>query len=141
MKRVKLTNSRKTLFVDDKLHETLEKKGVINKIRVHSSGHAIFMEHGKAQYIHQIAVKKKEGEIIIPKNGNKLNCLSSNLKHVPRNYFAKRNHYDNKTGFRGVTPDGNMFKAQISINGKVSHIGNFDTPEEAHEAYLEARKG
>ena len=34
----------------------------------------------------------------------------------------------------------NKYKTQIKINGKIKHIGCYDTPEEAREAYVNAKK-
>jgi hypothetical protein len=49
---------------------------------------------------------------------------------------------DNTSGFLGVHFDKRhkQWKAQININKKRAHIGRFDTPEEAHQAYLEAKR-
>jgi hypothetical protein len=45
-----------------------------------------------------------------------------------------------KTGFRGVHyhPGARRYRAQICKNNKVLHLGYYDTPEEAHAAYLKA---
>ena len=43
------------------------------------------------------------------------------------------------TGFMGATPHGKRFVARISVNGRMRHIGVFDTPEESNAAYLRAR--
>ena len=34
----------------------------------------------------------------------------------------------------------NKWKAQITLNGKIKHIGCYDTYEEAHEEYLKAKR-
>lgn len=50
----------------------------------------------------------------------------------------------NTTGFKGVTIQRDVksrpFKAQIQVNGKNHHIGLFESPEAAHEAYLVAAR-
>lgn len=49
----------------------------------------------------------------------------------------------NSTGFKGVFKSGlksNPFKAVICVDRKVTHLGVFATPEEAHAAYSEAAK-
>ena len=43
-------------------------------------------------------------------------------------------------GFKGVTRNKKRFAAQIMFNYKKIHIGTFDTPEEAHQAYLAKAK-
>lgn len=40
--------------------------------------------------------------------------------------------------FKGVTPQGSRFCAQISRNGRTQRIGTFLTAEEAHAAYCKA---
>jgi hypothetical protein len=40
----------------------------------------------------------------------------------------------------GVDAHGNRFRSSISIQSKRKHLGVFATPQEAHEAYLKARK-
>lgn len=39
---------------------------------------------------------------------------------------------------RGVTITNRRFRAQAKIDGRQNHIGYFDTPDEAHAAYLAA---
>ena len=70
-----------------------------------------------------------------------------------RNRDRSDNHFDNLrdasdqqnrfNGLRhdgslltGVRMNGNKFQAQAGLNGKKHYLGNFDTEEEAHEAYL-----
>lgn len=45
----------------------------------------------------------------------------------------------NTTGFRGVKAKGHRWQARICIDGKPCHLGTFNTPEKAYEAYLAAR--
>lgn len=40
----------------------------------------------------------------------------------------------------GTTKHGNKFRAQISIGGRQTYLGMFNTPEEAHEAFLKAKQ-
>ena len=37
--------------------------------------------------------------------------------------------------YKGVYKNGKRFQAQIRIDGKIQHLGTFDTPKEAAEAY------
>ena len=41
----------------------------------------------------------------------------------------------NKSGYKGVSREGNGWRAQIQDAGKNYRLGTFDTPEEAYEAY------
>lgn len=48
---------------------------------------------------------------------------------------------NNKHGFIGVDINtGGRFSAKLRINGVVTHIGSYDTAEEAHNAYLKRSK-
>ena len=46
----------------------------------------------------------------------------------------------NSSGFLGVTKHRNRWRAQIKANGRNNVLGVFDTPEEAHEAYVQAKR-
>lgn len=49
-------------------------------------------------------------------------------------------HADSKSGLLGVCPSWNgRWKAQIMISGKYTHLGVFDSAEEAHSAYMKAK--
>lgn len=43
------------------------------------------------------------------------------------------------SGLKGVYRHFNKFRASIRLNGKLKHIGLFNTAEEAHNAYLAAK--
>lgn len=47
---------------------------------------------------------------------------------------------DSKTGLLGIYPHGKKYVAQIRLNGKTHRLGIFQTPEEAHEVYLKAKR-
>ncbi len=46
----------------------------------------------------------------------------------------------NTTGFKGVVPYHNKFRAAIKVDGKKHHLGAFDTALEAARAYNTAAK-
>lgn len=49
-------------------------------------------------------------------------------------------HRDNKVGLLGVAPCNGRFAAYIRLQRKNRYLGTFDTPEEAHQAYLTAKR-
>lgn len=59
---------------------------------------------------------------------------AENIQHQTR--AQKRN----KTRFLGVSQRNHGFIARICTNGAVSHLGSYRTPEEAHEAYILAKR-
>jgi hypothetical protein len=71
---------------------------------------------------------------------NRANNSWSNLRLVTRkeNTFNKT-PIPGKSGFLGVFKVKNKYYAHISVDNKKKHIGVYNTPEEAHQAYLDAR--
>lgn len=75
-------------------------------------------------------------------NGIKTDNRFENLRDVPRTInlqnikvATKRN----KIGFLGVSAHQGKWRAQLMINGKRMRFSGFSTPEEAHQAYLQAK--
>lgn len=77
-------------------------------------------------------------------NHNTADDNIANLELVTRqqNNQYKRKHKDNKSGFKGVSyhKRSSRYQSQIHTNGKVKHLGYYNTPEEAAIAYDEAAR-
>jgi len=85
-----------------------------------------------------------ENEIDHLDQDKKNNCIS-NLSHKTHaeNSKNKGKNIKNKSGFTGVSWHKSVKKwqSQISCNGVIYCLGYFDSPEQAHEAYvLKARE-
>lgn len=54
----------------------------------------------------------------------------------------RRSRSNSQSGYLGVraTQRGGRWRAAIAVDGKEKHLGTFDTPEQAHAAYLEAKR-
>jgi len=75
-------------------------------------------------------------------NGDRSDNRIANLREATNAQNAQnRKRRDNKTGFTGVNKENNRWKAEIKVNYKKIRLGLFDTPEEAHAAYLKAKHG
>ncbi len=75
--------------------------------------------------------------------GNKANNKWTNLREATRFLNLqnqRRPQANNKTGFLGVSRYRNKFAAEIEANGKRTRLGKFDTPEQAHLAYIAAKR-
>ena len=71
-------------------------------------------------------------------DGNKLNNHIFNLRVV--NSSQNQRNTDKYRNAKGYTKTASgKYQAQIKINGKMEHLGSFDTEEEAHEVYLKKR--
>ena len=75
-------------------------------------------------------------------NGNRLDAKWDNLREVTRSQKAASTPTHNKLGARGVwiTRNG-KYAARIRLDGTTTHLGLFETLEEARAAYAKAAKG
>ncbi|RGT62334.1 AP2 domain-containing protein [[Clostridium] innocuum] len=78
-------------------------------------------------------------------NGKKLGTITRN--HCvdgsdPYKLYGDKPRKNNKSGYRGVSLNKrtNRYAADITFKGKRHHLGEFDTAEEAHNAYLKAKE-
>jgi hypothetical protein len=76
-------------------------------------------------------------------NGNRLDNRISNLREAT----ASQNKQNlrsatrrSSTGLLGVVPVGKVFQARIHVNGHTKHIGCYSTAEDAHAAYVQAKR-
>jgi hypothetical protein len=80
------------------------------------------------------------------KDNNRSNNRIENLREVTNaeNLQNLRNPLPaNTTGYLGVSrypKDKNRFVARITLNGMLRHLGIYDTAEEAHQVYLNAKR-
>lgn len=78
------------------------------------------------------------------RNGDKADNRIVNLREVTNavnqeNLRAARN--TSSTGLLGVWVHRNgMFRASIKVNGKTMHLGTYKAADEAHQAYLTAKR-
>lgn len=76
-------------------------------------------------------------------DNNPLNNTRANLRVAThaQNQANAGVSKNNKLGFKGVhiLPSG-RYRAAITVNKKLRHLGVYDTPEDAHQAYMEAAK-
>jgi hypothetical protein len=75
-------------------------------------------------------------EMLDHKDGNRANDAWLNLRvatQTEQNW--NRIPRECVSGYRGVSPNGKRWKAQISIDGRIRHLGSYDTPEDAAAVY------
>lgn len=75
-------------------------------------------------------------------NGVRSDNRWRNLREVVREVNMQniqRAQSNNRSGLLGVTRSGSKFMASIYA-GKKHYLGTFDTPEKAHESYIEAKR-
>lgn len=128
---------------------TLSKRAVAGTAagRPQKSGYgAISVDH-HLMPAHRLAWLYVTGEIpsgqIDHIDGVRSNNRFANLRLASQAINSQNLHRakaSNRTGLLGVAPNRRGFMAQITVNRKCRHLGTFKTPEEAHQAYLEAKR-
>jgi len=102
------------------------------------------MEDRKAFYLHReiMGIKPGDPRTVIHENGDTLDCRRKNMVRATRQQTRAHGgvHKNNLSGLKGVSPNGKRWKAQITVDYELIHLGTFDTKEEAHEAYCKAAK-
>lgn len=76
-------------------------------------------------------------------NGSQDDNRIENLReatHAENMQNRKKANTSNLSGLLGASKDGNRWRATIKINYRRIYIGLFDTPEEAHLAYLAKKR-
>jgi hypothetical protein len=96
----------------------------------------------KTVRMHRVIMNCSKGFEIDHIDGDGLNNRRSNMRlstHA-ENMRNRRIAKNNTSGFKGVAWDKNgaKWRAKIKVDGEQIHLGQFDTPEAAHAAYVAA---
>jgi hypothetical protein len=154
--KIKLKNSDEVVLLDSQVFEKLKSdpqtKGInlLGNLRKHSSGCAVYQKTYKNSdgsfrtetiYLHRYIAEKyksgfsEENNLVGALNGNKLDCRLENLVWRSRATASRQRKTSSKTGYTGVYQENRKYRAIISINGKAVHLGMYNNPEDAAEAY------
>lgn len=154
--KIKLKNSDEVVLMDSHVFEKLksdpQSKGInlLGNLRKHSSGCAVYQKTYKNPdgsfrtetiYLHRFIAEKfktgfsDENNLVGAVNGNKLDCRLENLVWRSRATASRQRKTSSKTGYTGVYQENRKYRAIISISGKAVHLGMFNNPEDAAEAY------
>lgn len=97
-------------------------------------------ESGRVVYMHRLVTDAPLGMVVDHLNHDTLDNRRINLCVCTQseNLSNRLPNARNKTGFRGVFKHGRRWRSSIADNGKTRHLGPFDTPEAASEAYESA---
>lgn len=117
---------------------------------VRGTGHIHLKVNGKLVQAHRLIYAFVHGPIpscmeIDHINGNRTDDRIANLRAVTRGgnmQNQRRAHANNTSGLLGVyyKPKNKKWAAQIQANKKRMNLGLFKTAEEAHTAYLKAKR-
>ena len=93
-------------------------------------------------FLHRLIMNPPDGLYVDHIDGDKSNCQRSNMRLCSytennRNVGLQQN---NQCGYKGVywASDRGKWRAEITVDRKHIHIGSFDSPIDAAEAYDEA---
>lgn len=75
-------------------------------------------------------------------DGNPVNNKIENLRAATyfNNSGNRKISKNNTSGFKGISKSRSKWIAQICVNRKTIQLGQYETPEEAHQAYMKAAK-
>ena len=116
---------------------------------VHKHGYVHISIRSKSYKAHRLAWLYVHGEWpsgdIDHKNGDRADNRIANLRVASRQVNAENRRAarsGHATGFIGVVwrPRNQKYEARIAVNKKYKYLGLFNTPEEAHAAYVVAKR-
>jgi len=138
MKTIKLTQGKETI-VDDEDYEELSKYKWY-----YANGYAVRNQKNESGkygmiYLHRIVAQTELEKQTDHINADPLDNRRANLRNVTiaQNSRNRKRNKISKSGYKGVLyrKDRNKWRAMIGFNGRKINLGQFNTPEEAHEAY------
>lgn len=98
--------------------------------------------YSAALKMHRLILQAQTGDIIDHRDGDGLNNRRENLRLATSAQNSRnRSRFPNNTsGFKGVSWDDDlgMWRARITFDHRVIHLGRFNTREAAHAAYAKA---
>jgi hypothetical protein len=133
-------------IVDDENYPLLSDfKWCYRSERGGKQGYAV--RHAKANgkdrllYLHRVIMPPGEGQEVIFKNHDTLDCRRENLKVVSKQE-ARQHHRvrsDSKSGMKGVryNPESDSWSAYTYRHGHCYHVGTYYLQEQAEAAYQE----
>ena len=114
-----------------------KKPGKYARVRV---GRGVYAVH-RVMWLH--VTGDWPAEVIDHINGDPTDNRFCNLRavsHAVNMQNQRRASSASSTGLLGAIRWKHRFVAQITVGGRARHLGLFDTPEEAHAAYLRAKR-
>ena len=132
-------DSKGRMFKFDKEDEELIKAHIWH---VTDEGYVKTNINRKSVMLHRLLMDVDSSMEVDHINHEKNDCRKSNLRMCQRsgNMRNRTRQSNNTAGFKGVTKNRNKWLARIKVDGKHVYLGLYDTPELAHNAYVQAAK-
>jgi hypothetical protein len=143
--KLSLTNSEQKATLCRNGFALLKKMDMMDNWRLHSAGYAFHqktvMGKIRTNYLHKLFANElisrptSDSKLFVRmKNENKLDCRIENLEWTTMGSLRRHQHSP-ASHFRGVSQDGNKFRAILYDEGERIYIGRYNTAEEAALAY------
>jgi HNH endonuclease/AP2 domain len=143
MKQINLTNTNLVALVDDEDYDFILSYNSWNLSKGYPKAAKQINKIRKTVRMHQLIIERmgivvSDGMVCDHINRNKLDNRRCNLRlaTIGQN-AANADRPKNLCGYKGVSRNYDKWVARISINGKVKHLGRFDTPKQAALKYNE----
>lgn len=141
MKQIQLTQG-KTAIVDDADYEILMqyKWWALRSVLSDHIFYAMTRLNGRITSMHVALMKSPKGFEVDHIDGDGLNNLRSNLRLVTKSQqrMNQKIYKNNHSGFKGVFAERGRWRAVISVNKKLIHLGYFDEKLDAARHYNSA---
>lgn len=112
-----------------------------------ANGYIRVCVRGRSYYAHRLAWFYMNGEWpkgeIDHRDGDSSNNRWKNLRELEHSLNLQNQRKassNNQTGLLGVSPSRGRFRATIKLDGRAKFLGRFDSAEEAHAAYVKAKR-
>lgn len=146
MKEIKLTQGRVTQ-VDDEWYEYLSQWDWVASYDPSVKGYYATRQQGtllgqKTIKMHRVIMNAPIGMLVDHRDHDTLNNQVYNLRLATKaqNNRNSRKRIDNISGYKGVHPCRNKWRAMITFEGKLIHLGYFNDIESAARAYDQAAR-
>ena len=108
-----------------------------------NGGYLIGKIKGKNHYLHRVIAERMGLDLssqIDHEDGDPSNNCRYNLRSATQtqNKANSKLYSNNKTRLKGVTRARYRWRSRIRVEGKLIHLGYFDTAKDAHKAYCRA---
>lgn len=143
MKTIELTQGFFAI-VDDEDHALVsEFKWYLHRCGKHKYARRATYDTGKKKdvLLHRVLLGISDETVYIDhKDGNGLNNQKANLRvcSAAENSSNRKTHCNNTSGFKGVNRAKGGWRTRVSLGNKRTHVGYFNTKEDAARAYNEA---
>lgn len=122
--------------------------GQLKEVGSNCNGYLLCTINYRHYLVHRLAWLYTTGEWpeedIDHRDDDKANNKWSNLRLATKSGNQENQKHAQasnlSTGLLGASSKGSRFQAQITVKGKRLHLGTFDTAEDAHQTYIEAKR-